>query len=106
MAHLSSPDWQRTLQKRLGRGTRGAPDGDNALTDCTPALSRHGTLVAMRADDPMSLRTYYVRSTPEEKTEAQRRQSRRIVQAGESMMRLRAAADETGSVGIGLPAVN
>jgi len=97
-AHLSPPDWQRTLQRRVGRGTHGARDGDNALTDGTLSTSPHETLVAMSADDPMSLRAYYVRSTPE----AQRRQARRTVQARESVMRLRAAGDDMGSVGIGL----
>jgi hypothetical protein len=97
VTHLSPPDWQRTLQERLGGGAHGALNGDNASTDCMLAMSPPGTLVAMRADDPLTVPTFHVQKTAGEKIEAQKRRARRILQARDSVMRLRAACDDAAS---------
>lgn len=95
ITHLSPPDWQRTLQRRLGGGAHGVLDDDNdASADSIPATSRRGSLVAIRAENPLSVPIFHVRRTSEEQIEAQKRRARRIVQARDSIMRLRAAVDD------------
>jgi hypothetical protein len=101
VTHLSPPDWKRVLQRRLGGES---PDVLDAPADCTPATSRFGTLVATRVQDPPSI--FYVRCTPEEKTEAQRRRTKKIVQARGSAMRLRAAGDDAACAAIDMPNVD
>ncbi|KAI9461561.1 hypothetical protein BJY52DRAFT_1185389 [Lactarius psammicola] len=100
ITHLSPPDWKRVLQRRLGGET---PDSDSASADYIPATSLLGTLVATRVRDPLSAPIFHMRCTPEEKIEAQKRRTRKIVQARESAMRLRAAGDDTGYAATGMP---
>ncbi|KAH9043433.1 hypothetical protein EDB84DRAFT_876809 [Lactarius hengduanensis] len=88
VTHLSPPDWKRVLERRLGGETPDVLDGD-----CIPAPLL-GTLVATRVRDPPSTPIFHVRCTPEAKIEAQKRRTRKIVQARESAMRLRAVGDD------------
>ena len=99
ITHLSPPDWQRTLQRRHGERSHGALDDDDDSTDCMLATYPRGGLVAMRTEAPLSVPIFYVRRTPEETMEAQKRRARMIVQARESVMRLRAACEDSGSSG-------
>jgi hypothetical protein len=101
VTHLSPPDWKRVLQRRLGGLTPNLLDGDTTPADCTPATSPLGTLVATRSRDPLS--NFYMRCTPEEKTEAQRRRTKKIVQARGSAIRLRAAGDDAAYAAIDMP---
>jgi hypothetical protein len=94
ITHLSTPDWQRTLQRRRGERAYGALDDEP--TDRILATYPRGGLVAMRAEAPLSVPVLHVRRTPEERTEGQKQRARRIVQARGSVMRLRAAGDDTG----------
>jgi len=103
ITHLSPPDWQRTLQRRRGGRAHGALDDSDESADCTLASYPRGSLVAMRVDAPLSVPILHVRRTPEDQMEAQKRRARRIVQARESIMRLRAAGDDACSgTGIGM----
>lgn len=109
ITHLSLPDWQRTLQRRRGERERahGALDDGDESDECMLASYPRGGLVAMRADAPLSVPISHVRRTPEDQMEAQKRRARRIVQARENVMRLRAAGDDAwSSAGIGISAIN
>jgi len=103
VTHLSPPDWKRVLQRRLGGETPDVLDGDTASADCIPATSLLGTLVARRVRDPLSAPIFHMRCTPEEKIEAQKRCTRKIVQARESAMRLRAAGDDAACTATDMP---
>jgi hypothetical protein len=99
VTHLSPPDWKRVLQRRLGGETPDVPDGDIASTDCIPTTdSLPGSLVATRVRS-----IFHLRCTPEEKTEAQKRRTRKIAQARGSVMRLRAAEDGAACGTIDMP---
>jgi hypothetical protein len=100
ITHLSPPDWQRTLQRRRGERAHGALDDGNGSADCMLVSYPHGSLVAMRADAPLSVPILHVRRTAEDEMEAQKRRARRIVQARESVMRLRAAGDDGAGIGM------
>jgi hypothetical protein len=105
VTHLSPPDWRRVLQGRLG-GERPDPlDGDttSSSADSKPTTTLIGTLVATRVGDPVSAPAYHMRCTPEEKIEAQKRHTRKIAQARESAMRLRAAGDDAAFAAIATP---
>jgi hypothetical protein len=109
ITHLSLPDWQRTLQRQRGERERahGTLDDGDESDDCMLASYPRGGLVAMRADAPLSVPISHVRRTPEDQMEAQKRRARRIVQARENVMRLRAAGDDAwSSAGIGISAIN
>ena len=107
ITHLSPPDWQRTLQRRRGERAHGALDDGDESADCMLGSYPRGSLVAMHADAPLSVPILHVRRTPEDQMEAQKRRARRIVQARESVMRLRAAGDDACSgAGIGMLPIN
>ena len=99
---LSPPDWKRVLQRRFGGETPDTLDGDTAPADNKPVTALLGTLLATRVGDPLSAPVFHMRCTPEEKIEAQKRRTRKIVQARESAMRLRAAEDDAAAA-IGMP---
>jgi hypothetical protein len=96
ITHLSTPDWQRTLQRRrrdrvhdiLDDGS-GDETGDSML-----APYPRGGLVAMHVEAPPSVPIVHVRRTAEERMDEQKRRARKIVQARGSVMRLRAADDD------------
>ena len=101
ITHLSTPDWQRTLQRRHGEklGAYGALDDDmDGPSQCMLATYPREGLVAMHAEAPLSVPIFHARRAPEERMEAQKQRARRIVQARGSVMRLRAAGDETGCI--------
>jgi hypothetical protein len=100
VTYLSPPDWKRLLQRRLRGETPDAPDGDTAPADNKPDTSLLGTLVAMRVGRPLSAPIHF---TPEEKIEAQKRRTRKVLQARESVMRLRAAEDDAAYTAIDMP---
>ena len=97
VTHLSPPDWKRVLQRRLDRETL---DGDTASADC---ILQPGTLVATRVQGPLSAPIFHMGCTPEEKIEAHKRRTRKIIQARESVMRLRAAGDDAAYTAMNIP---
>ncbi|KAH9068472.1 hypothetical protein EDB83DRAFT_2376707 [Lactarius deliciosus] len=97
VTHLSPPDWKRVLDRRLGGETSDVLDGH-----CIPAPLL-GTLVATRVRDPPSAPMFHVRCAPEAKIEAQMRHTRKIVQARESVMRLRAVGDDAACAATDMP---
>ena len=104
VTHLSPPDWKRVLHRRLGEETPDILEGSTASADrILPAPSQRETLVATRVRDPLSAPIFHVGCTPEEKIEAQKRRTRKIIQARESAMRLRAAGDDTAYAAINMP---
>jgi hypothetical protein len=103
VTHLSPPDWKQILQRRLGGETPDVLDGDTFSADCIPVTSQLGTLVATRVRDPLSAPTFHTDCTPGEKIEAQKRRTRKIIQARESAMRLRAAGDDAAYAAINRP---
>ena len=103
VTHSSPPDWKLILQRKLG-GERPDPlDGDATSADSKPTTTLLGTLVATRVGDPLSAPVYHMRCTPEEKIEAQKRRVRKIAQARESAMRLRAAGDDVAFAAMDTP---
>lgn len=99
VTHLSPPDWKLVLQRRLG-GERSDPL-DNGVTSADRNFTT--TLVATRIGDPLSAPVYHMRCALEEKIEAQKRQARKIAQARESSMRLRAAGDDAAFTAMDTP---
>ena len=100
---LSPPDWKRVLQRRLREETPDAFDGDIIPADNKPATSLLGTLVATRVGHPLSASTFHMYFTPEEKIEAQKRRTKKVLQARESVMRLRAAEDDAAYTALDMP---
>ncbi|KAI0303693.1 hypothetical protein B0F90DRAFT_1313317 [Multifurca ochricompacta] len=84
-AHLSLPDWQRTLQRRLEERRLG---GDTGPAENIPPKSE--SLVATRVQDPASVPIVNVQQplSSEERLEAE---AKRIMKARGSVIRFRAA---------------